>query len=267
MDHISHLSKQTELKTKDGTPIEILELPGIEDFEPETLQAWAKHFREHYCLDNEIDDLRYGTGLTRREYLQEMKFPTTTGFGPAIRAGDFGEILVADYLQFKLKYWVPRTRYNSKSIRNESPKGCDVLAFRTIDDSSSPKDVLAIFETKTQFSGRKAKPRLQDAVDDSGKDPIRKAESLNAIKQQLARLQRTEEVHRIARFQDKLDHPYTEIFGAAALFLLRVYDPDLISETDTSNHPDKNNLKLIVIKGPEMMKLVHKLYEIAAYEA
>jgi hypothetical protein len=121
----------------------------------EVLSQWAKHFRNHYCLDDQIDDLRSGTGYSRADYLREIKFPDEkTAPGPSIRAGDFGEILVADYVEHILDFWVPRTRYIDKAVRNESTKGSDILGFRFMSDEEfSPRDVLAIFEVKAQFSG------------------------------------------------------------------------------------------------------------------
>jgi hypothetical protein len=50
-----------------------------------------------------------GTGLTKAEYLIQRKFPDARNApGPSIRAGDFAEILVADYVEYKLGYWCPR---------------------------------------------------------------------------------------------------------------------------------------------------------------
>ena len=179
-NHIKYLVEQNPLKTSDGIIIKVYELRhGVDD---QILSAWAKHFRNHYCSDNEIDFLRDGTGLSRTEYLLSMKFPDQSAdFGPATRAGDFGEILISDYLEYLLNYWVPRTRYDRKNIRNESTKGSDVLAFKFVNENESVNDILAIFEVKTQLSKNTNKNRLQDAINDSIKDNIRKAESLNAF--------------------------------------------------------------------------------------
>ena len=46
------------------------------------LSAWAKHFRNHYCLDSKIDNLRRGYKYSRAEYLNKIKFPD-----PRIRLG------------------------------------------------------------------------------------------------------------------------------------------------------------------------------------
>ena len=86
-----------KLTTADGKSIEIWEFRY--DNDDKILSAWAKHFRNHYCLDHDIDYYRKGYDYTRSEYLNNIKFPDVSAPpGPSIRAGDFGEILVADYL-------------------------------------------------------------------------------------------------------------------------------------------------------------------------
>ena len=255
------------LRTIDGKTVQVWELRHGKC--QETLSAWASHLRNHYCLDSEIDYYRRGYTYSRAEYLNAIKFPDASNApGPSIRAGDFGEVLVADYLQYIVGYWVPRTRYCDKSIRNESEKGCDVIGFRIQEDETwSPEDMLAMFESKTQFSGRTAKPRLQDAVEGSAKDQVRKAESLNAIKRRLFARQLHEDADKVERFQDPEDRPYNEIFGAVALFSTLPYSSDSISATSTTCHPNGENLVLLVIRGDDMMDLVHQLYRRAADEA
>ncbi|WP_207654058.1 Hachiman antiphage defense system protein HamA [Desulforamulus profundi] len=253
--------------TIDGKPVEIWEFRHEND--EEVLSAWAKHFRNHYCLDNEIDYYRRGYGYSRTEYLNKIKFPDLTAPpGPSIRSGDFGEVLVADYLEYILKFWVPRTRYGDKTIRNESTKGCDIIGFRIQrDGQDSRHDTLAIFEAKAQFTGREAKPRLQNAVDDSAKDITRKGESLNAIKQRLFETKMLQEANRIERFQNPEDRPYEEVFGAVALFSTNIFVTNTVSDTNANGHPNARNLKLLVIHGDAMMDLVHELYRRAADEA
>lgn len=258
---------KNHLTTNDGKLVTLLEFkPDIAN--GEIMSKWAKHFRNHYCFDTEIDFFRDGTGLSRRDYLLNTKFPSDSiGFGPGIRAGDFGEILIADYLEFILNHWVPRTRYGNKTIRDESTKGSDLIGFKIIDDSESIQDVLTMMEVKTQFSGKNANPRLQNAIDDSIKDELRKAESLNAIKQRLFDKGKKKESNKIARFQNPIDKPYTENYGAAALFCESIFDNVVITDSSTSFHPKNDKLFLLVVKGSEMMSIVHKLYNLAADEA
>jgi Cap4 SAVED domain len=165
-----------KLKAACGTEVDILELKHTND--AAILSAWAKHFRNQYCDDNKIDVLK--GKLSRKEYLENIKFPSkTNALGPPIRAGDFAEILLADYLEWGLKYWVPRLRWDMKPVANDSAKGCDIIGFHFAKDGkATPSDVLAIIESKASLSGQN-KGVLQNAVVDSAKDDIRKAESLN----------------------------------------------------------------------------------------
>ena len=263
------IRSNNSLQTNDGKEIEVWEFRHEHD--DEVLSEWAKHFRNHYCLDSDIDYFRRGTPHSRKEYLDIIKFPDVKKVpGPSIRAGDFGEILVSDFLEYLCGYWVPRTRYGDKTIRNESTKGSDVIGFHIINDGTvSSDDCLAIFETKTQFSGRKSAARLQDAVNDSSKDIVRKAESLNAIKQRLYKGKGSDnsDSEKIERFQNAVDHPYKEEYGAVALFDNPLFDEHMTSLTDVSSHPYSNDLALVVIKGDQMMTLVHELYRRAADEA
>lgn len=163
---------------------------------------------------------------------------------------------------------MPRTRYDAKAVRNASTQGSDVIGFMVKKDGApSPQDALAIYEVKAQFSGTKARPRLQDAVNDSLKDLVRKSESLNAIKRRLLRRKLTSDAKRVERFQNLADNPYQQIFGAAALYSDKLWDSTIVCATDCKVHPHAKRLKLIVIKGTSMMKLVHDLYEAAADDA
>lgn len=255
------------LKTAEGKPVRVLELRHTRD--ESVLSAWAKHFRNQYCRDDQIDDLRSGTTLSRSEYLWSIKFPDMAAApGPSIRAGDFGEVLVADYLEFALGYWLPRIRYDNKAVRNESTKGTDIIGFKIVAPGrNDPKDVLALFEAKAQFTGVKPTARLQAAVDGSAKDEIRKAESLNAIKQRYLDRGRTAEVQTVERFQSPVDRPYSEEYGAVALLSSSLLDEEDVCATTTATHPHAVKLMLIVVHGPDLMPLIHELYRRAADEA
>ncbi|MCB1129917.1 MAG: DUF1837 domain-containing protein [Verrucomicrobiae bacterium] len=262
------IDTKTRLSTVDGREVEVWDF-NHDGTDAATLSAWAKHFRNHYCLDAEIDKLRKDTGLSRAEYLIKYKFPDIKEKpGPSIRAGDFGEILIADFLEFMGGFWVPRTRYLDRVIRNESTKGSDVLGFKYVKEGSvSANDLLAIFETKTHFSGKKPTTRLQTAVNASAKDQRRKGESLNAVKQVLFNKKRDAEAYKVGRFQREVDHPFKESYGAVALVENSLYDAALMSATDCSKHKKADQLRLIVVRGDQMMTLVHALYERSSNEA
>jgi hypothetical protein len=259
-----------KLTTSDGKKIAVWELV-VDNADTAMWKAWAKHFREHYCLDSMIDELRDGTSYSRAEYLRQLVFPDAKrDWGPAVRTGDFTEILLSDLLEERFQCWVPRTRYANKDVRNESPKGTDVLGLKFVnaDFSPSPKDILLMFEGKAQLSGKKPLPRLQDAIDGSSKDTFRKGETLNAIKRRLIEHGNRMDSNKVQRFQDALGLPYVEQSGAAAFFCRSVYDPaHICRSTSCKNHKNFRNLFLLVIRSKNFMKLVHSLYKRAADEA
>ncbi|MBF0131954.1 MAG: DUF1837 domain-containing protein [Magnetococcales bacterium] len=276
-DHIKWLIDTGErLKTADGKDVEVWEFRHEKN--EAVLSAWAKHFRNHYCLDTEIDFLR--GKRTRSDYLTTIKFPNKTSkLGPGIRAGDFGEILVADYLQWRFGCWVPRVRWSLK-FPDESTKGSDVIGFRlhNKDGKASTKDVLFVFESKTKFSSSTSN-RLQDAINDSAKDHIRIGDSLNYIKQKLFDKKEIEQAQRIVRFQSPVDMPYEETYGATTIISDEYFDAETLASADCRKipkskkskeffpHPNGDNLVLLIIRGSSMMALVHDLYRRAADEA
>lgn len=255
----------TRLNAACGTEIDVLELRHTHD--EIILSAWAKHFRKQYCADGMIDELR--ENKSRKEYLEEIIFPSKTGsLGSSIRSGDFSEILLADYFEWRLNFWVPRLRWNSKYSQNSSGTGCDVIGFYFArdDDENSPNDILAIIECKSSLSG-KNKELLQDAITSSAKDPARIGVSLNFLKRRLLEQNRKTDAEKIGRFQRFPDKPYKQSYAAAAVLSTIGYDETSIQAANSSSHPHYGNLKMIVVKGDDLMALVHDLYQRAADEA
>lgn len=154
-----------------------------------------------------------------------------------------------------------------KPTANDTAKGCDVIGFRFFETGKiNEKDALAIVESKASLSGKNP-DRLQDAVTDSAKDDVRKAESLNYLKQRLIEQGSSADAELIERFQTPVDQPYKELFAAAAVLSVNGYDEKSIESTNSFGHPGRSNLKMIVVKGDDLMKLVHDLYKRAADEA
>src|SRR5207344_2738501 len=116
---------------------------------------------------------------------------------------------------------------------------------------------LFIFESKAAMSATN-KNRLQDAVDDSAKDRLREAMTLNAIKQRFLERHDRSSALRVQRFQDMADRPFRRISGAAAVLDAGVFDAGVIMATDAKEHLNVGNLKLIVIRGAALMDLVHE---------
>lgn len=268
--HAKWLEKLKTIKTGESRSVHLYRL-AHNALDDETMSAWARHFRQHYCLDRDLPRLKRGTpSKTHGEYLVDFKFPDEhSGFGPGIRAGDFAEILVSDLLESALDYFVPRTRYSDKKVRDESSKGSDVIGLRILSKdplSHSPHDVLFSVESKAKLSKGKSN-RLQDAVTDSIKDSFRIAESLNAMKNRLIDLREDEQADYVERFQDPPARPFVQKYGAAAVLCTSAYDAEAIAETACDDHPYESQLVLLCIYGKDLMKFVHALYKRAADEA
>ncbi|EPJ2807302.1 Hachiman antiphage defense system protein HamA [Pseudomonas putida] len=231
------------------------------------MTAWAKHFRNHYCRDEQLEFVK-NPMMTNTEYLNSEKFPSKSiAPGPSIRAGDFSEILIADYLQYLRNYQVPRTRYDRKAIANESTKGSDVIAFKKAPEVISDNDELLIFEVKAKATENARNNVLQDAIDHSVKDELRIAESLNAMKQKLYDRNDFDGMKLIERFQREPDYPCKRRYGAAAVCTSTSVHQEIISSSNCESHPNADKIELLLVTADQLMTLVHELYRRAADEA
>lgn len=257
--HMKYFHKHSDITTNTGQKITVYELNIEKNID--TLAEWAKHLREHYCLDDEIDFLRLGTGLSREDYLSQIIFPDPkNGLGAAVMSGDFSEILVHDYIEFFEQYYTTRTRYSRKVNRNSSTMGSDVLGYKCSNATMPNKnDELKVLEVKAQSSEAKSKNKLQIAVNDSVKDVARLAESLNAEVQRLVDRNRYDDAKIVRRFQNKIDRPYKLNFSAVAVHSTTSFSEDLLKEVDISNHPDYN-INLLVIRSEKLMEFVKEMY-------
>jgi hypothetical protein len=265
--YLRHLKLVDELTLAAGEKCQVWELEVPKD--DACLSEWAFRFRQCYCPDSQLDLLREGTGKSRAEYLLQLAFPDQSKApGPAVRSGDFAELLVADFVEFLLGYWVPRDKYAEKGSRNESVKGVDIVGFKwRHDDQHHPDDEMLTFEVKAKLRGDKYDGRLQVAVDDSAKDYLRAAETLAAMKRRFLNKEDLGAVKVVQRFQDAADRPYLLLSGAAAVLSDDVFDVAGLSATSTANHNNAKSLQLVAIKGEGLMDLVHALYQRAADEA
>lgn len=268
--YLDHLElDQVSVKSVDGKHIEFYTLQLSAD--EQVLSDWANRFRENYRSANDIEEDHKDMGLSKREYLLSHVFPSSRSkLGPSVRAGDFAELLVSDFLQYQHKFYVPRLKYASKANPDESVKGVDVLGLLAPDPSEpNPHDQLVMFEVKAKLSNT-PEPKagaLQKAIDDSSQDFLRLAYTLNGTKQKY-RQKGEEKIARIvARFQNVADRPYELWFGAAAVYTNEVIDYGAIGESSTTAHRHRDALKLLVIRGDDLMNFVHGLYQRAADEA
>ena len=262
LEYLNHLDYVKTIRTADGKPVDIFKLSLIED--DEVLDEWANHFRGLYCSNDDLERLIDGTGMSREEFLENIKFPDKSNApGPSTRSGDFSEILIADYIEYVLEYFVPRTRYDRKINRNSSPMGSDLLAFK-FDGNNSNKDEMLVVEVKAQASsGRTPKNRLLDAVKDAMKDTKRIAESLNAAKQRYIDRGDLESASKVGRFQNKTDRPYLLKHGAASVHSETTFSEENIESISISENGFSEILLLVVI-SKDLMQKIHKLYERAS---
>jgi hypothetical protein len=91
--------------------------------------------------------------------------------------------------------------------------------------------------------------------------------TLNALKRRLLNKGNLKRADHVKRFQNQTARPFRRINGAAAVLDDEVFAETNLTAADASAHPNGENLRLIVIRGPSLMKLVHALYERAADEA
>ncbi|MCZ2897031.1 DUF1837 domain-containing protein [Burkholderia thailandensis] len=264
-EHLNWLVEQPPVTTVEGKQVRVFEFAHQPD--NVILSSWARHFRQHYCSDEDIDALRSGTGLSRAEFLAQMIFPSTVKPGPSIRSGDFAEILVCDFLEFSLNHWVPRSRFSEKATPNESVKGTDIIGLYVSPNGIAAEDTLTTFEVKAQLSAGRPQARLQVAVDDAAKDKVRQAFTLLAMKRKALMQGDYQRAALVERFQAKADRPFREQTGAAAVLSNGAFDAELIASTTTASHPPGSTLLLLVIRGEDLMTLAHSLYARAANEA
>ncbi len=265
--YLRHLKPVDDLTLATGERCEVWELEVPQDHA--CLSEWATRFRQCYCPDSQLDLLREGTDKTRAQYLLELVFPDQTKApGPGVRSGDFAELLIADFVEFLLGYWVPRDKYAEKGSRNESVKGVDIVGFKwRHEDQHHPDDEMLTFEVKAQLRGGKYDERLQVAVDDSAKDYLRAAETLAAMKRRFLNKEDRGAMKVVQRFQNAADRPYLLLSGAAAVLSDDAFDAAGLSTTSIAKHNNARGLQLVVVRGKGLMDLAHALYQKAADEA
>lgn len=246
-----------EVATSDGRRVKVINFEYAE--EPQILERWAQRLRNHYIDESELNSAYQSTGLSRYDYLKSIVLPSK----PHTRSGDFSEILIADYLEFILNYFVPRTRYENRLNKDNSSFGIDVVGFKKHADKDNVNDELITCEVKGLLASRNGSV-LKEALDGSIKDysdPTRLPEALNAIRQRLKTKRKLDLVNLVERFQDVTARPYKNISGAALVCSNQFWDDNVITRID-STHPN-SNVFIIVIRGEDLMDLTDKLYELA----
>lgn len=256
-----------ELKTSHGKVIQVYKL-NKEILDEKCMNEWALGLRNNYVEEQIIESLVRGTGLTKEEYLKNNIFPNpNNSLGAATMSGEFGEILVYDFINFVLMYYVTRTRYLEKINPDLPVSGTDVIGYM-IDNIEKPdiKDKLLVAEVKTRSSkdGKKItldENPLKSAILDSNKDKIRIGESLNAEKRRLIYRNRNQEVKIIERFQNKTDNPYNLNFFAVAVLDSYFYSEEFILNVINNMGNDISDKNILIIHSVELKKFLRSLYK------
>lgn len=261
LKYLEGLSKKESIITHDGKNIDIYELYINKD--EKILDEWAHHFRKQYCDDDMLDKSVEGTGMSKQEWLLANKFPSDkVAPGPSTRAGDFGELLISDYIEYIHSYYVPRTKYSNKINPNTSQQGSDVIGLK-MGEKESVNDELYVIEVKTRTSKcKETENRLQNAIDDSSKDIERLAFSLSAMKQRLIELNKENESKIVQRFQNGVDRPFKTKYGATAIYTTEMLDLEKIREIKVIN--EKDSLDLFIIHIDNLMSFINELYRRAS---
>lgn len=257
------------LPVKNNKKVKIFELKN--NLEEELLNQWALSLRSFYIDEEKLELLMDEFNGTKEEYLQTYILPNKANPGPATMSGEFGEILIHDYICFIEQYHINKVRYKNKINPNVPVTGTDVIGYR-IKDINKPgaDDSLFIGEVKTKATpGSVNKEKINEfslykAIKDSKKDKLRIAESLHAEKSRLIDLNRKKEIEILTRFQKKVDFPYQEAYSAIAVIHKKIYSKELILDILNNIEIDDELQNILVIYVENLMDFVKDLYERAA---
>lgn len=250
----------------EGDKINIFNLDN-EALDDDSLRDWALSLRNNYVEEHLLKQAISGTGLDKQEYLEKMIFPNPKiPQGAATMSGEFGELLIHDYINFVLNYDVPRIRYYNKENPNMPVPGSDVIGYKVKKrNKPSKSDQLLVAEVKTRSSVSGNKNRLCEktvkaAIEHSIKDRVRIGESLNAQKVKLLTRGRIEEANVVERFQNKTDNPFTLDFFAVAVLDDELYLEQVILDVVNNLHENIGDTNLLIIYSKQLKSFLRDIY-------
>ena len=265
-DNSQYFILDKELITSYGNKVNIYKLTN-ELLEEDILNKWATSLRNNYIEEELLPDLISGTGLTQQEYLKKNILPDFENRqGAGTMSGEFGEILIYDYINFNLKYYITRTRYLEKVNPNMPISGSDVIGYKMVNsDIPCISDELIVYEVKTRSSmiGKKVnlcQETLEAAIKDSSKDRVRLAESLNAEKRRLLSRFKKSEAKIVERFQNKTDYPFILNFFAVAVLDTELCIEESILEVIEAQYEIIGTTNVLIIHSKELKSFLRDLY-------
>lgn len=257
---------EKSISSRDGNIIKVFSLSN-DLLDENILNAWASGLRDNYVEERLLKSLVNGTGLTQQAFLQKHIFPNHKDkLGAATMSGEFGEILVCDYINFVLEHYVTRTRYLEKVNPNIPVSGSDVIGYKVKHtDNPSKTDHLIVAEVKTRSSmlGDKnslCKTTVKNAIEDSIKDRVRIGESLNAEKRRLLNRSRIEDAKIVERFQNKTDNPFSLDFFAVAVLDSTLYSEQVILDVVNNQLENLNLTNVLIIYCDELKLFLRDIY-------
>lgn len=261
---------EKELISSNGVKTKIYKFNN-EIIDEKSLNKWGLGLRNNYVEEELLNSLINGTGLTQKEFLEKNIFPNPNkSQGAATMSGEFGEILIFDYINFVLKYYVSRTRYFEKINPSQPVSGSDVIGYK-IKDISKPSnnDQLLVAEVKTRStkSGKKIsldKNPLGKAITDSEKDKVRLAESLNAEKRRLLTRNRIDEANTVERFQNRTDNPFLLDFYAVVVLDSDLYfgsfSDQFILDVINNMKNESTDKNILIIYSTDLKNFLRDIY-------
>ncbi|MCH4009647.1 hypothetical protein [Companilactobacillus sp.] len=263
--------QKDDMKTDDGHVVRNVNLD-IPMSNHGVLTEWAQDFRRRYIEDDDLKEEVESTGSSNAiEYLDNYIYPDKTSVSRNVRTGDFGEIMVADYLMYVRRFWVPSLidRYQGKHNKNKSTMGADLLAIKIVkSDEFNENDELCVCEVKSGLSkSTRVNERLQQAVDDVSQDDVetknaRTSVTLSATKMRLKKNRNVpkNEYKKITRFENILEKPFKITYLAAAVVDSTKNKRDAINKVVLNNSPHGDKLKLLILHGSDFDGLKNILY-------
>lgn len=231
---------------------------------------FSKNIRSFYIDDNDISKLINGCELSPKDYIESFIFPSPTiRPGPGTMAGEFGEILIYNFIENYWDYKIFKTRYKSKTNPNTPVTGIDVMGYKLVSKDANVRDNLFLGEVKTRASTNKIQKTkthpLECAINDSTMDYIKLGISLHAEKHRLILNRRIEDAKVVQRFQNKTDTPYTINMTAAFICHKKHYCKDEIKEIIAKTDTHGLLINVLIIYADDLMPLIKDLYRRGAY--
>lgn len=265
-DNSKYFIFDKSIPTSSGEEIQVYKL-NRELLDNNSLNNWALGLRDNYVEEILLESLVQGTGLTQKEFLEKNIFPNHQNkLGASTMSGEFGEILVYDYINFVLKHYITRTRYLEKVNPDMPVSGSDVIGYKVKNiNKPSKSDHLIVAEVKTRSSkvgnkNRSCEKTVKDAIEHSIKDRVRIGESLNAEKRRLLNRSRNDEAKIVERFQNKTDNPFTLDFFAVAVLDSELYSDQVVLDVVNSQHENIKSTNILIIHSKELKLFLRDLY-------